>query len=147
MVINMKKKVVLTIIIVIGIVGFYNSPLFSFFTYRIWSATDVLLEENTVWESEKQPEIIVYNGENTKYSIVNGTIKIGDKKIDTVWEVQYHIIKVEDMEKLDNKESETVIFIGKCRRNLWGNKLKIEVTFSNVDEIKVGDEIILNKQD
>ena len=146
MVINMKKKVILTIIIVIGILGFYNSPLFTFFTYRIWSATDVLSEENKVWESEK-PEITAYNGENTKYSMVNGTIKIGDKIIDTVWRARYHIIEVEDMEKLDNKESETVIFIGECKRNLWGNKLKIEVTFSNVDEIKVGDEIILNKQD
>ena len=65
----MKKKVVLTIIIVIGIVGFYNSPLFTFFTYRIWSATDVLLEENTVWESEK-PEITAYNGENTKSTVL-----------------------------------------------------------------------------
>ena len=119
MVINMKKKVVLTIIIVIGIVGFYNSPLFTFFTYRIWSATDVLLEENTV------------------YSIVNGTIKIGDKVIDTVWGARYHIIEVKDMEKLDNKESETVIFVGECKRNLWGNKLKIKVTLSNVDEIKL----------
>ena len=126
--------------------GFYNSPLFTFFTYRIWSATDVLSEENTVWESEK-PEMTAYNGENIKYSMVNGTIKIGDKIIDTVWGVQYHIIKVEDMEKLDNNDNETTIFIGECKRNLWGNKLKIEVTFSNVDEIKVGDEIILNKQD
>ena len=146
MVINMKKKVILTIIIVIGIVGFYNSPLFTFFTYRIWSATDVLSEENKVWESEK-PEITVYYGENTKYSMVNGTVKIGNKIIDTVWGVRYHIIEVRDMEKLDNNESETVIFIGECKRNLWGNKLKIKVTLSNVNEIKVGDEIILNKQD
>lgn len=149
----MKKKLTYCIIaaMVLLAIGVFVFPYFTYLN-RSFNSPDIWVDQlGTIWKS-KNPEITIgvydENAPERENGWVNGIIKVGDKNIKVELAFLYGTVTFEDIDKIKTGEysnSEVIVFNGDC----WygKKKVKIKVTYSNIPEIKVGDKIVLYRQD
>ncbi len=127
-----NKKIIVAIIISVICAAF----LITISVMNIFS-TNILSESDAPWASEN---IDIYIEDCSR------TIKFKDETINIFCETHYNSIDFIDTDKEKNSSTEeALIFSGECSRNISGDKLSVKVTESNIDEVKVGDKIILYK--
>ncbi len=137
----MKRKslILITIICIILLLTFCIIPLLF---YRVLQTTSIL-EDSTIWSSDDYNININVHDETG----INGTMVINNKIINISCGTLYDTIEFIDTEKEKAYSTgEAIMFSGECVRNLWENELKINVTESNINKIKSGDEITLHRQ-
>lgn len=125
-----NKKIIITTAIIASVIC--AAFLITISVMNIYS-TNLLTESNTPWVSD-DPEIYINKD-------LSGIIKFKDKTINIFCGTLYDTIDFIDNSK--EKMETSVVFSGECVRNISGDKLSVKIVESNIDEVKVGDKIIL----
>lgn len=147
----MKKRLFYLIVVILAVYVI----LFMLFAplNRIHDPSDKFFDQTgTTWKSDNPKiEIGVYTKDYPNYQTNKaiGTIEIGNEVINTeFYYTDSGVITFRDIDK-SNKggylASEIEFIVGNC--DFSRKKLEIEVTSSLIDEIKIGDKIILYQQD
>jgi len=129
---------------------FYLRLMTSEFNRFVNSDTILLNQTGTIWESD-DPEIQigVYDSSDPEYAngVINGTITTKNRTFNTRWFTEQGAIYVNDSDKYGKgySKSEERIFSGDC--DFSKTRMEIEVGYSNIEEIKVGDIIVLERKD
>ncbi len=129
-----NKKIIVTATIIVSVICAVFLIIISVMNMH---STNLLFESDTPWASE---DIDIYIED------CSGTIKFKDKTINIFCGTLYNSIDFIDTDKEKiSSTGESIIFSGECSRNISGDKLSVKITESNIDEVKVGDKIILYK--
>ena len=145
---KVKRTVIFTALIIAGCIYFCLSPVRDRF-----SGLRPEDQNNTTWVSE-QPKIIMEVNNYARHCC-SGKIFLKDTVNAAFFFDSGTSVLVDDTDKIVYRtesdgqrgmnDSNAMLFWGRC--DFSSDRCIIEVTRSNTDEIKVGNEIILNRQE